>query len=323
MKNKALFAACVLAMAVVTGCGAGEVKDNGKNNSTVGGVSDEDSSSKDKGDDTGSKENESKENGDEQDSAKSKALEGYIGNVVSEEYILYKEGHASNKTGEVESYNYYDYDSNWNTIWSGYYRDEAREEMLNDHYYFNLYNGDETVPTDKSYDEGYVWDANGNKIKHIKSGKVAHTYVYDSDNHLKETHAVNANGYDTKVTYYEYDANGNCVKESEMTVSKGYVSIASLYIYDEKGNVTEVDVQYYKEDGSLKDEDHGVSGTWQYEYDEYGRIIRMYKKLENGGTYFDCEYEYDEVGHLVMIHDVTFRKYSYYCNKSEFVHLAK
>ena len=240
----------------------------------------------------------------------------YIGNVVSDDYICYKE--VSDKDGVSI---FYDYDDHWNKSWEGFYTEDNPEKPYIENYYFNIYSEGEGIPSDKKYLEGYLWDANGNPTIHYDGhGEIKDTSEYDTNNN-KTVWQLWKSGQKTSVYYYEYDENGACTCESLQSKGLNYINQKQVYTNDENGNRTNTIIRTFEEDGSIKQEDIGRTWEWKYEYDENGWLVRLYDEdPEHGGIEYDYKYEYDNVGHLIVSYDSFTRRYSYYVPKSEFVH---
>lgn len=313
MKKKLLFTllVCVMTFAVVA-CGSSSEEISRMNDLTHSGSADVDNP-------TGAT-NDSQGGifslGTSQDSNDNMEQSGYIGNMVSNDYICYKE--VSTKDGVSI---FYDYDDHWNKSWEGFYTKDEPEKPYIENYYFNIYSEGEGIPSDKKYLEGYLWDANGNPIIHYDGhGEIKDTSEYDSNNN-KIIWQLWKNGQKTSVYYYEYDENGACTCESLQSKGLNYIDQKQVYTNDENGNRTNTIIRTLLEDGSVKKEDVGRTWEWKYEYDENGWIVRLYDEdPEHGGIEYDYTYEYDNAGHLIVSYDSFTRRHSYYVPKSEFNH---
>lgn len=305
-----LLALIAVTSATVIGCGGN--KDNTvENNSSINS-----SDTAGKTDDANTENNKSDIEADEQNENQDiPQLACYQGNVVSDDFICYQK--VDTKNGFLSKY---DYDSNWHKTYVAWYESESDSEPGDERYYYNLYSEDDEIPSDKDYERGYLWDERGNQLQEIKDDEIYRSSEYDNDNNLI-TYNTWRDGKISMTITYTYE-NGNCILQSNEHMDDGYVSTQNIYYYDDNGNCTEAIDVFLDETGNEYDRNEGVVYTWEYEYDEYGRIISLRAvDPERGGVKDDFEYTYDDDGHLVEMMDNYMNEKYYYISKSEFVHI--
>lgn len=178
--------------------------------------------------------------------------------------------------------------------------------------------------TDVITTNDYVYDSRGNLLKETETqeyqGAVTQIEVciFFYENNLLEkmdrTTTLYPSGepYDElcRVTYYNYDDNGQMIKEDTYYKS-GELFQAHVCTYDDKGNLlTEVDT----------DADGNIVGSTEYEYDSKGNVTKMTwlafdsvsfnyvnyeynsngEKIKASGDLYTYEYEYLD-GHLMRV----------------------
>ena len=162
--------------------------------------------------------------------------------------------------------------------------------------------------------ERFVYDSNGNVIKHISpqyydeasDDGLGYSYTYDNMNHLKSI--INEEGITEKT--FEYDLHGNIVKEID---NEGN---ASLFKYDLVNNLLEKRIPVEKdENGKL------LYNVTSYEYDKNGNKIiekhgtsKVYED-ELCSSFNEIYFKYDAENRLVEVSDKygAKTKYKYDC----------
>ncbi|RGD40944.1 hypothetical protein DW159_02790 [Coprococcus sp. AM14-16] len=202
---------------------------------------------------------------------------------------------------EGERYTEYEYDDNGNCISETSYLagDENRPCMIYeydsqnrkikeyDSNYPDVYTAYEYDDNDNVVKETYCKE-NGNKIDFWTD------YSYDAQQNLiqsdfflsKSYSDGNGEFYDSTITYYLYDENGNEIKkESTVYDENGNMTSTSLVVseYDGYNNVT--NKQTYEND-SLK-----YTDQWEYIYDDYGNAISKKENFNGKTTRTEIEYE--------------------------------
>lgn len=210
-----------------------------------------------------------------------------------EEYLLYKETYTKNG-----NYCLYDYNEKGHVIKYTWYYQNGETMETN---YTYTYNDDGSYSV---YIEGIgkricEYDSKGRLIKETSDPTVypvTTTYIYDDADRVIETKTLAEEKNHIRAWHKNtYDENGNLVKD-EMFLTDGSSGGWYEYDYDENGN--EIQKYEFYPDGT--EGDKYALYVWEYEYDEYGRVIlKQRRDVERGGVSPKYTYEYDEKGGLI------------------------
>lgn len=230
-----------------------------------------------------------------------------------EEYLLYKDTYTKNG-----NYTIYDYNEKAHIIKETTYYQNG--ETLETNYTYT-YNDDGSYSV---YIEGIgkkieEYDAEGRLVKATQDPTlypVTTTYVYDEYDRVIEYKTVAEEQSHVRAWHKNtYDENGNLVKD-EMFLTDGSSGGWYEYDYDEMGN----EIQKYEFYPDGKEGDKYALYVWEYEYDEYGRVIlKQRKDVERGGVYPKYTYEYDENGGMCRKTDSSKNTVYEYLPKSQLV----
>lgn len=210
-----------------------------------------------------------------------------VQNIVptpSEEYLLYKE--TNTKTDAVTIY---EYDDKHHCVSEVVHR---KDGTTHEKVYSNTYADDGsytvTISNNEASDIDYEeYDAEGRLVKRIDNygGKYEKTadYKYDASGNLIERN------YDGQTTAMEYDSNNLMVRET-VYKNDGSVDTVTEYKYNENGK--QIGSVFYE-----GDEVHeGLEFDWEFEYDEFGRMITETRITVRSNGKERVFYEYDENG---------------------------
>ena len=159
---------------------------------------------------------------------------------------------------------------------------------------------------DKSYQEGYAYDANGNLNLFTPAMGSTLNYQYDSLNRL---YRISGETYTKEYTYRDLEGDRTSLQVSGLRYTYSGGSTDLSYSYDGNGNLTQTtngnSTLSYTYDG--KGQLTGVTGggiTESYCYDGAGNLISAARRnVEGGTTSHNYSYEYPKWADLLTAYD--------------------
>lgn len=228
-------------------------------------------------------------------------------------------------SGEVKSWQEYEYDSNGRKVYEGYRYGEHRIEGDTDTWSKYEYNengkivyetrgGGDSINGYCNYTCDYEYDILGKLVSSTSYSSVTALTVTseydDNENKTKET-TLDRNSGETILREYEYDHDGHLIKTTQ-TASALTIVIQEAE-YDRNGN--QLETKTYNSDGSISTwheygydsmgnetkhisyNSDGSIGSWiEREYDNDGKIIKETSYHSDGSIDFENEYQYNDHG---------------------------
>lgn len=228
-------------------------------------------------------------------------------------------------SGDVKSWNEYEYDSNGHRIYSaeGCKNDGSIDTWCKYEYNENgkriheTMGGSDGVNNFCNYMCDYEYNILGNLISSTSYSSVTAltiTSEYDSNENETQKTILDRNSGETILYEYEYDSNGHLIKTAQTTDVLTIVIQEAEYdnngnkfeekTYDYDGNIMtwseysmgkETKYISYKSDGS-------ISSQLEREYDNGGNKIKEIISFNNDGSIitYENEYKYNDNGYLVV-----------------------
>ena len=281
-KIKYLLVTALLALCI-SACGGAEESENGNFGGNKGKTDAENVSGAEGSEDEG----EAQEKGEKEDEEKKAP-------VPSEVYVLYKVSYTDSK-----NYSLYEYNEKGHEVKKTVYYSDGRTKESTYEYTYNDDGSYTRIPDGSTY-KYEMYDAKDRRISYFDGDETV-TYAYDDNDNIIEEKHVSVRDVVRSWTKSTYRENGICEKV-QYYYSDGTPARWDEYTYDEQTGW--IQLITYDENGEKRDEYSPY--VWEYEYDEFGRLITETKKNpERGGTFEKYTYEYDEAGGMCKKFDTT------------------